>query len=93
MVNEKEIKKMTLKEFQKFVDEEEYNVVKEYCQERFPIFCGECNSQDLEILFRSESGRMGSEYTGYMHGFNHNAGLLIKCKKCGNAMDVRVPDL
>lgn len=59
---------------------------------KFRIFCYDCHSDDIIVMFREESGQMGSEFTGYMKGFTHDNGLVIKCKKCGNAMGLVLPD-
>jgi hypothetical protein len=89
---DKEIVKMTLEEFKEYCNENDYNIVDKYDRERFPICCGKCNSKNIQITFRPEEGAMGSEYTGYMKGFVHDAALLLKCIDCGNAMVVSVPD-
>lgn len=84
--NEKE--KMTLEEFKKMCETEDYNVVNEWDIEHFKIKCVKCNSEDVLLFFREEAGCMGSEYTGYMRAFNHDNGMIVKCKSCGNAMNV-----
>lgn len=82
--------KMTVAEFKEYCDKNDYNIVEEYDKERFPIHCGKCKSSEVQITFRPEEGAMGGEYTGYMHGFFHDAALLLKCIGCGHAMIVRV---
>lgn len=82
------IEKMSLKDFKRKCEEEDYNVVDEWSKEHFRVVCSKCESEDVLILFREESGRMGSEYTGYMRGFNNDNGMIVKCKSCGNAMNI-----
>ena len=84
-------KDMTLDEFRKYTEENDYNIVESWDLEHFKIKCSKCKSEDILVFFRTESGRMGSEWTGYMRGFNHDEGMIIKCKSCGNAMDLRLP--
>lgn len=73
-------------DFIKRCEEDDYNVVKKWDYEHFRICCNKCQSNDVIIFFREESGCMGSEYTGYMHAFNWDNGMIVKCKHCGNAM-------
>ena len=83
-----EEEKMSVEDFKKKCEEEDFNVVSEWDKEHFKVVCSKCNSDDTLIFFREESGRMGSEYTGYMRAFNCDNGMIVKCKKCGNAMSI-----
>jgi hypothetical protein len=83
--------KMSLEEFKRKCEKEDYNVVEEWDKEHFKIVCSKCGSDNTIFFFRTESGRMGSEYTGYMRGFNHDEGAIIKCIDCGNAMNIGLP--
>ena len=86
------MEKMSLEEFKKDCEEHDYNVVKEWDFEHFSVSCNKCKSINIIIYARGESGCMGSEYTGYMRGFNHDSGMIIKCVDCGNAMNIGLPD-
>lgn len=86
-----EKEKMSLEDFKKKCEEEDYNVVSEWDTEHFKVVCSKCNSNDVLVFFREESGGMGSEYTGYMRAFNWDNGIIVKCKKCGNAMSIGLP--
>ena len=77
---------MELSEFIKKCEEEDYNIVEDWSKEHFKIVCVKCSSENVIFFFREESGRQGSEYTGYMHAFNWDNGIVVKCKNCGNAM-------
>ena len=83
--------KMTLEEFKKMCEKEDYNVVDSWDISHFKIKCSKCDSEDVLVFFREESGAMGSEYTGYMRAFNHDNGMIVKCKSCGNAMNLGLP--
>ena len=85
------MEEMSLEDFKKKCEEEDFNVVNEWSKEHFKILCSKCNSEEVLIFFREEYGRMGSEYTGYMRAFNHDNGMIIKCKKCGNGLNVGLP--
>lgn len=86
-----ENEKISLEEFKKQCEEDDYNIVESWDVEHFKVVCAKCGSKDVLILFREESGQMGSEYTGYMRGYNHDNGLIVKCKGCGNAMSILMP--
>ncbi len=83
--------KISLEEFKKQCEKEDYNVVDKWDRKHFNVRCSKCKSEDIIIFFRQESGRMGSEYTGYMRAFNHDNGMIVKCKSCGNAMNIGLP--
>ena len=89
-MNEEE--EMSLEEFKQMCEEENFNVVKEWSKEHFKVICSKCNSDDTLVFFREESGCMGSKYTGYMRAFNNDNGMIVKCKKCGNAMNIGLPN-
>jgi hypothetical protein len=86
------LEQLSVEEFLKKCESEDFNVVKEWDMKKFRIFCYKCSSDDIVTMFREESGAMGSEYTGYMKGFNHDNGMVVKCKSCGNAMIIDLPD-
>ena len=87
-MNVQHTEKMALSDFMELCQEEDYNIVKEWSTDHFKIVCQKCKSDDTILFFRDESGQMGSEYTGYMEGFNNQDGIIVKCKNCGNAMNV-----
>lgn len=84
--------KMNYEEFKEQMRSEDYNIVTEWKLDRFKVICQECKSDNVIVFAREESGCMGSEYTGYMKGFNHDAGIIVKCKDCGSAMDMRIEE-
>ena len=84
------MEEMSIEDFKKECEEEDFNVVSEWDIKHFKIVCSKCNSDDVLVFFREESGRMGSKYTGYMRAFNNDNGMIVKCKKCGNAMNIRL---
>ena len=83
-------KEMDLKQFKEYCEKNDYNVVKHWSREHFDIICMKCRSKDTVIVFKEEEGAMGSEYTGYMRAFNGENGLIVKCRKCGNAMNIEM---
>ena len=83
-------KEMSLDEFKRMCEKEDFNVVSEWSREHFQVVCSKCKSDDTLIFFREESGSMGSEYTGYMRAFNNDNGMIVKCKSCGNAMNLEL---
>ncbi len=82
------MEEMTLENFKEMCVKEDYNVVSKWDTCHFKVVCSKCKSEDILIFFREESGCMGSEYTCYMRAFNHDNGMIVKCKKCGNAMNM-----
>ena len=84
--------KMDIEEFTKLCEKDNFNKVKEWDIKKFRVFCAKCCSDEVTIFFREESGRMGSEFTGYMKGFNKDNELIVKCKKCGSAMEFDLPE-
>jgi hypothetical protein len=90
-VEDIDIAKMSMDDFLKMCEEEDFNIVNKWDKEHFIVVCNKCKSEDVLIFFREESGAMGSEYTGYMRAFNCDNGMIVKCKSCGNAMDIRLP--
>jgi len=85
------MEEMSYEDFVKKCEEDDYNIVKDWDKGHFKVICSKCNSEDVEVFFREESGRMGSEYTGYMRAFNWDNGMIVKCKKCGNGMGMELP--
>jgi len=91
--NVKAEKEMTLEEFKRKCEEEDYNIVKEWDKEHFKVVCSKCNSEDTLVFFRGEEGQMGSKYTGYMRAFHCENGIIVKCKNCGNAMNIELQEV
>lgn len=85
-------KKERILEFIQKLKKDNFNSVDEWETRRFKIVCQDCNSSDVIMFFREESGRMGSEYTGYMRAYNNDNGIVVKCKNCGLAMDITPRD-
>ena len=85
------MERMSLEDFKKKCEKEDYNIVNEWDTGHFKVVCCKCSSEDILVLFREESGSMGSQYTGYMRAFNWDNGMIVKCKKCGNAMSINLP--
>ena len=80
--------KMSIEDFKKICEDEDYNIVDKWDKEHFKVICSKCKSEDVLVFFREEHGVMGSEYTGYMKAFNCDNGMIVKCKKCGNGMNI-----
>ena len=83
-----EQEKMSVEDFKKYCSENSYSFVDDYDMKRFPITCGKCKSNEIIVAMRPEEGKMGSEYTGYMYGYVHEASMIVKCISCGEAMIV-----
>jgi hypothetical protein len=80
------MKEMTLEQFRKWCAENDHNIVHEYDFKRFPITCGKCGSNNIQLSIIPEHGKQGSEFTGYMRGFYNDTCVLLKCIDCGSAM-------
>ena len=79
---------MTVEQFKRECEDNDFNVVDKWDYDHFIVCCSKCRSKEVLIMFREESGEMGSKYTGYMRAFNCDNGMIVKCKSCGNAMNI-----
>jgi RNase P subunit RPR2 len=73
-------------ELDKELDEISYKTKYAKFEDLFELKCKKCNSPAMLIDY-NDIGH-GSEYTGTWG----DAGIVIKCKNCGNAIKIKVVD-
>jgi hypothetical protein len=77
--------KMSLEDFKKYCYDNDYNIVSEWDFERFIPKCCKCNSTHIQIGHKNKSMGRGDITGPYTR---EDAGLLVKCIDCGQAMTI-----
>lgn len=85
MSNQKE--QMNMKEFKKYCEEHDDNLVTKWDYDKFEIRCVKCNSTNVKIVDNVEYNEGAScptcGYDSYTSGR-----IIIKCFNCGGGMQV-----
>jgi hypothetical protein len=80
------MKNMSVAEFKAYCRKNDYNIINEWDFNRFDVKCLNCKSNNIQVGHKTKEMGYGSTRTGTWT--REEAGLLIKCLKCGRAMTI-----